>query len=226
MKITWLGQAGWLFEVDGIKVLIDPYLSNSVAKIQPHNYRRQPIKENFLRLKPDVIVLTHNHADHTDEETLKHYLNDDSNVLVLASYNAWNEVRKFGGLKNNYVMFNNGTTWTLKNIVFQAVYAEHSDHYAIGVIITVNAKHYYITGDTLYSEKVLNSLPAVDYEMCFFPVNGKGNNMNFADAKHFAEKVNAKNSVPMHFGMFDEIDIQNFDCINKLIFNLYEEKIL
>lgn len=226
MKIAWLGQAGWLFETDGIKVLIDPYLSNSVAKILPHNYRRQPIKEEFLRLKPDVIVLTHNHADHTDKETLGHYLNEDSNVLVLASYNGWNEVRKFGGVKNNYVLFDIGTTWTFRNIVFQSVYAEHSDSYAIGVVITADGKHYYITGDTLYNEKVFNSLPKVDYEMCIFPVNGTGNNMNFVDAKHFAERVNAKYSVPMHFGMFDEIDIDKFDCINKMIFRLYEEKIL
>ena len=33
MKITYIGQAGLYVEVDDIKILIDPYLSNSVAKV-------------------------------------------------------------------------------------------------------------------------------------------------------------------------------------------------
>ena len=37
MKITWLGQAGLLFETNGKTILIDPYLSDSVAQIEPHN---------------------------------------------------------------------------------------------------------------------------------------------------------------------------------------------
>ena len=38
MKLTWLGQAGLLFETDGKKILIDPYLSDSVVKVNPLNY--------------------------------------------------------------------------------------------------------------------------------------------------------------------------------------------
>ena len=32
MKITWLGQAGLLFEIEDKTIVIDPYLSDSVAK--------------------------------------------------------------------------------------------------------------------------------------------------------------------------------------------------
>ena len=32
MKITWLGQAGLLLEGEGLSVMIDPYLSDSVEK--------------------------------------------------------------------------------------------------------------------------------------------------------------------------------------------------
>ena len=42
-----------------------------------------------------MIVLTHEHIDHTDPETLAHYLNEDSDVLVLASENAWKKVKAF-----------------------------------------------------------------------------------------------------------------------------------
>lgn len=52
MKVIWLGQAGLLFEINGIKVIVDPYLSSSVEKINPKNKRRVPIDESFLKLFP------------------------------------------------------------------------------------------------------------------------------------------------------------------------------
>lgn len=221
MKITWLGQAGLLFETGEVKIIIDPYLSDSVAKINPLNRRRVPVEKKFLEIAPDVIVLTHNHLDHTDPDTLKYYLNENSGVTVLASKNAWSESRKFGG-NNNYVMFNRKTVWTHGNIVFEAVYAEHSDDAAIGVIIYAENKTYYITGDTLYNKKIFEDLPK-NIDFLFLPVNGVGNNMNFTDAQNFAEKVGAKNVVPLHFGLFDSLNPEDFKCRNKIIPKIYEE---
>ena len=223
MKITWLGQAGLLFETNDKKIVIDPYLSNSVAKTEPKNYRRQPIDERFLKIKPNVILITHNHADHLDKETLCHYLSEDSEVTVLAPSGSWQELRKFGGVKNKYVLFNNATTWTEEFACFRAVKAEHSDEYAIGVIIQAKGKNYYITGDTLYSEKVFESLPNLEFEMVFLPVNGVGNNMNVVDAQAFANRVKAKYNVPVHFGLFDDINGADIRMKNKIIPNLYQE---
>ena len=217
MKITWLGQAGFLFETDTKKILIDPYLSNSVEKIQSQNYRRKKVNESYLRIKPDIILLTHNHLDHTDPETLCNYLSENSNITVLASKNAYEEVRKFGGPKNNYVLFNNGSRWTDKDVCFLAVKAEHSDDSAIGIIITYKGKNYYITGDTLYNENVFRSLPKIRIHALFLPINGKGNNMNKLDASFFAKRIKPKFAIPMHFGMFDEILPQDFDYKKTLI---------
>ena len=223
MEITWLGQAGLLFEIQGKKILVDPYLSDSVAKSQPQNYRRVPIDERFLEIKPDVIVITHNHGDHLDKETLCHYLHANSAVLVLSPYSAWQELRQFGGLQNNYVLFNAGTTWTEEFMQFHAVKAEHSDAYAIGVIISDKEKHYYITGDTLYNENIFPSLPNLSFEGVFLPVNGKGNNLNFLDAKRFAEKIDAKHVIPLHIGMFDTLSAENWNLKNKVLPKLYEK---
>ena len=98
MKVTWLGQAGLLFETNGKIIIVDPYLSNSVEKIEPQNYRRVAVEEKFLQIKPNIILLTHNHLDHTDLETLCYYLGTESEVTVLASGNAWQNVRKAFGI--------------------------------------------------------------------------------------------------------------------------------
>lgn len=205
MKITWLGQAGFLFETLNRKILIDPYLSNSVEKVQPQNRRRVMIDERFLEIKPDVIVLTHNHLDHTDPETLVHYLKENASVTVLASQNAYENVRKFGALGNNYVCFNEGSIWTESGLKFSAIKAEHSDSHAIGVIINYQGKNYYHTGDTLYNEKIFSQLNNKNIDVLFLPINGVGNNMNVEDAIAFAKRVSPEVVIPMHFGMFDDI---------------------
>ena len=222
MRVTWLGQAGLLFETNGKTIIVDPYLSDSVKKIEPHNYRRVSLEERFLQIKPDIILLTHNHLDHTDPETLCYYLGADSEVTVLASGNAWQNVRKaFGGVKNNYVQFNRGTEWTEGEIYFKAVYAEHSDEKAIGVVMQAEGKTYYITGDTLYNAEIFKDLPEkIDYT--FLPVNGRGNNMNMVDGARFAQQLGCT-AVPMHCGLFDDFDMNKMPYDNKIVPQIYKE---
>lgn len=225
MKIIWLGQAGLLFETDKTKIIIDPYLSNSVARVNPANFRRVEVNEEFLKIKPDIMVFTHNHLDHYDPETVKFFIGTDTDITVLAPYSVWSEVRKIGG-RNNYVMFNRHTVWSENGIRFTAVKAEHSDSYAIGVIIEAEGKKYYITGDTLYNDEIFPDIPS-GIDTVFLPVNGVGNNMNMTDAARFAERVGAEHIVPVHFGMFDELDVKSeFICKNKIIPEIYKEVVL
>ena len=221
MKITWLGQAGLMMETCGKTILIDPYLSDNVKNFEPKNYRRVPVDERFLQIKPDVIVITHNHLDHLDKETLKYYLTEEASCLVLCPNGGWQEIRKFGG-GSNYVLFNNGTTWTEGDVVFRAVKAEHSDAYAIGVIVSAEGKNYYITGDTLRSRRVAESLSCRP-DVVFLPINGVGNNMNMADAAAFAARTGAKYAVPFHVGMFDTMDPNEFSAENKVIPQIYQQ---
>ena len=210
MKIIYLGQAGLLFENENLKIMIDPYLSNSVEKINPNNYRRVAVDERFFEVKPDIMIFTHNHLDHYDPETVKHFITKDSDLLVLAPKSVWDEVRKIGG-NNNYVLFNRHTSWTQNGICFTAVKAEHSDTTPIGVIIDDGEKKYYITGDTLYNEEIFADIPSDIYAL-FLPINGVGNNMNMTEAAKFARQINAQKTVPIHIGMFDELKA---DCFCK-----------
>ena len=221
-KVIFLGQAGLYFEIGGLKIIIDPYLSNSVGEIDSKKNRRQPINSQWLLAEPDVLIFTHNHLDHYDEQTVKHYLSSNSKLVVLSPRSVWNRVRLFGG-ENNYVQFNSGTIWTQASVAFEAVKAEHSDLDAIGVVISANNVNFYITGDTLYSKNVLNSLPKVNIKAVFLPINGVGNNMNACDAARFAKEINAKNVVPIHFGLFDDMTGQELKLENVIIPKIYEE---
>jgi len=224
LKIIFLGQAGLLFEWQDLRVMIDPYLSNEVEKINPQNVRRQPIDERFFAVKPNVMIFTHNHLDHYDPQTVGRFITHETAVTVLSPQSVWQEVRKLGG-KNNYVLFNRHTSWTEKGVRFTAVKAEHSDPTPIGVVIEDGEKTYYVTGDTLYNEEIFKDLPS-QVDVLFLPVNGVGNNMNFDDAARFAHRVGAWAVVPLHTGLFDDLDLKQFPCKNKIIPEIYKEIVL
>jgi L-ascorbate metabolism protein UlaG (beta-lactamase superfamily) len=221
MKVTFLGQAGLLFDFDGLRVMVDPYFSNSVGKLRPEKNRRQKSEMSFLEKKPDVLILTHDHLDHADPETLEILLQKHSGICVLAGRNAWETALQFGG-DHNYVCFTPGCRWTEGSVSFEAVFASHSDPEAIGVLIRYNGKVYYITGDTLRSRRVTESL-GCQPDVVFLPINGVGNNMNMADAAAFATEIGAKQAVPLHFGMFDDLDPEGFVFENRVIPEIWKE---
>lgn len=224
MKVTWLGQAGLLFDNGKAKIMIDPYLSNSVEKVNPDNYRRVPIKKDIFNIEPDIMIFTHDHLDHYDPETAPVFLeNDRKPMTVLSPFSVWQKTRCHGK-KHNYVLFDRHSEWTEGDLRFRAVKAAHSDPCAIGVVIedTIEGKTYYVTGDTLYNSEIFADLPE-KIDVVFLPINGVGNNMNATDAERFAKKCGAKHVVPIHYGMFDSIDPEAFKCENKIIPILWEE---
>lgn len=221
MKVTWIGQAGLLIETCGLQIMIDPYLSDCVGEISPDKHRRVPVKESLFDQMPDVLLFTHDHLDHYDPQTVPRFLEKPGCITVLAPGTCWHKAREFKG-EHNYVLFDRGTEWTEGAVRFTAVPAVHSDANAIGVIIEAEGKCLYVAGDTLYSRKILEELPK-EIDVAFLPVNGVGNNMNMEDAARFTAACGAKLAVPIHVGMFDNIDPSGFPVANKVVPKIYEE---
>ncbi len=225
MKVTWIGQAGLLFDNGKTKIMVDPYLSNSVERVAPKNFRRVPVDESLFGVEPDIMVFTHDHLDHFDPETAPRFFEKTSKAMtVLCPSSVWQKARTHGG-EHNYVQFNRHTEWTECGFRFKAVTAEHSDVYAIGVVIEdlEAEKTYYITGDTLYNSEIFKELPS-NIDVIFLPVNGVGNNMNADDAERFSKISGAKMAVPYHIGMFDELTHEIFKAENKVVLETYKEK--
>ena len=225
MKVTWLTQAGLYFENSKIKILVDPYLSNSVGEKNSKKNRMIPVDEKFFDLKPDVILITHDHLDHLDPQTLRRFLDTDRSITVLASENSFRKLVEFGG-DHNYVLLAPHSVWSEAGVTFYATRAEHSDRTAVGFIIDDGKATFYVSGDTLYNYDVIDDIldlveDGVDY--AFLPINGVGNNMNAKDAADFAYEIGAKSAVPIHYGLFDSIDPSEFDFEDSVILEPYKE---
>lgn len=229
MKVTWLGQAGLLFDTGRVKIMVDPYFSDSVGKRNAAKHRRLPIDKSALDIRPDILIVTHDHLDHLDPESVEGILSSAKEpITVIAPDSAYRQLLGFGG-EHNYVMLNPHSVWSQGGVTIYAVKAEHSDRSAAGYIIDDNNRTYYVSGDTLYNYDVIDDLlelceDGVDF--AFLPINGVGNNMNINDAADFAYEIGAKHAIPIHFGMFDSIDPENFDFEDRIILKPFEETVL
>jgi Beta-lactamase superfamily domain len=68
-RLTWLGHASWLVQLDGISLLIDPVFSKSIG---PGVHRQVPLALEVAQLPHiDAQVVTHNHRDHLDLPSLR-----------------------------------------------------------------------------------------------------------------------------------------------------------
>ena len=225
MKVTWLTQAGLLFDTGKMKIMVDPYLTDTLGEANPKKKRRMPVDEAIFSVSPDVIVITHEHADHLDPATLSRFLGGEKALTVIAPENAYRKLFALGG-EHNYVLLSPHSVWSQGGVTFYAVHAEHSDRTAAGYILDDGKQTFYVSGDTLYNYDVIDDVldlapDGVDY--AFLPINGVGNNMNASDSADFAYEIGAKCAVPLHYGLFDSIDPRVFDFDDALILESFVE---
>lgn len=227
MKVTWLTQAGLLLENSKLKIMVDPYLTDSLGEIKPEKKRRIAVDESFFDASPDVILITHSHIDHFDRATLERVLAGcKSPALVLASESVYPKLCEIPG-EHNYVLLAPHSVWSENGVTFYAVHAEHSDRSAVGFIVDDGKQTFYVSGDTVYNfdviDDVLDLAPdGVDY--AFLPINGKGNNMNARDAADFAYEIGAKCAIPVHYGTTDDLTPDEFDFEDRIILEPFKER--
>jgi L-ascorbate metabolism protein UlaG (beta-lactamase superfamily) len=80
MKLTYLGQCGFLVEIAGTRIVTDPYLSDSIERWT----RAYAPPCTLAELKPDLVVISHSHIDHMDPATLGAYRAAGGNCAIAA----------------------------------------------------------------------------------------------------------------------------------------------
>ena len=73
LQFAWLGHATFLFKIDDKLILTDPVFSHragSFGWVSPKRYSETLASTDSLP-RLDVVLITHNHPDHLDEESIK-----------------------------------------------------------------------------------------------------------------------------------------------------------
>jgi L-ascorbate metabolism protein UlaG (beta-lactamase superfamily) len=67
-RLTWLGHASWLIQLDGLSLVIDPVLGPSISGVVKRNVQPGLAIEKLPKI--DASLVTHNHRDHLDLASL------------------------------------------------------------------------------------------------------------------------------------------------------------
>ena len=81
--ITWIGHATFLIKLGDTTIITDPYFSENAGPLifGPKRYVEPAIELNNIP-ETNLVLLTHNHYDHLDYETIKNFPFKNSKVLT------------------------------------------------------------------------------------------------------------------------------------------------
>ncbi|MGN6182162.1 MAG: MBL fold metallo-hydrolase [Thermoanaerobaculia bacterium] len=83
LRAIWLGHSSVIVELDGVRVMTDPVLSDVVSPVPigPRRVHRAPIAIDKLR-NVDAVVISHDHYDHLDMKTVQQLAKPGAHFFV------------------------------------------------------------------------------------------------------------------------------------------------
>ncbi len=206
MKITWLGQGGYLIEHSGHCLAVDPYLTDALGETQ--GFRRlSPPPFSMEDIVPDAVFITHDHLDHFDPETVDSLLRQSPTCLLIGPQSVIEHGRRLALEEQRLVLASVGKPLSLLSFLLTPTPARHSDRFAVGLLVKVSERLIYISGDTLYDSTLapqIDSLAGRQMDAAFVCINGRLGNMESAEAAKLVAALKPVVAVPMHYGMFAE----------------------
>ncbi|MEA5016662.1 MAG: MBL fold metallo-hydrolase [Candidatus Limiplasma sp.] len=201
--LRYLGQAGYLLQSGGKTAVIDPYLSNSVVKLDARFPRLLPLPMDPRELKADYFVVTHDHADHLDPETILAYRHT-ADTLFIAPRHAARHLREMGVPQANLRVVDHGDHLSLPGMEITGVFAMGTEKEVLdttGYLFALEeGKTVYHTSDTGMCKLLLAACPQeADVMLCC--INGKDGNLTIDEALELARAVRPRYVIPNHYDM-------------------------
>jgi L-ascorbate 6-phosphate lactonase len=147
---------------------------------------------------PGLYLITHDHIDHLDTDTLASM--DKNGVRFAAPGSCIGKLLDLGVPEAAITRFDRGCRMNFGRFDLEAVYAKHTAD-SIGVVLTCSGIRAYFTGDSEFDDLVGRG---VRCDALFCCINGRWGNMGIPEALELANRVDAKLALPHHYGMFAE----------------------
>ncbi|MDR3312898.1 MAG: MBL fold metallo-hydrolase [Oscillospiraceae bacterium] len=198
-SIRWIGQGGYALRCGGSALLVDPYFSDMVERVEGLK-RLVPPPFAAQDAKPDYFLATHDHMDHLDTDMIREM--PCAGVRFLCTQSSKTALLGLGkGITEEQITaLHKGDTLDCGDFTLEALYASHTPD-SVGLCIICEGIRLYITGDTLFEAEVGANARA-DVICCC--INGRWGNMDAKEAVEVALRSGAKVAIPNHYGMFAE----------------------
>jgi L-ascorbate metabolism protein UlaG (beta-lactamase superfamily) len=211
-RITYVGHATVLIELDGTRLLTDPVLRPRMLRVI---HRHPDTPEDEVTERIDAILLSHLHHDHVDFPSLKRF---DPATPVVVPAGAGRTVRRRGFSEVTELAAGERTTAGAMEIV--ATRAVHEGRRfkigprveAAGYEITGPGARLYFAGDTDLFDEMEELAGRID--VALLPIAGWGprlgtGHLNPRTAAEAAALIRPRVVVPIHWGTLIRFDLRS-----------------
>lgn len=220
--LWWLGQSGYLLQWKGKRVLIDPYLSDSLTKKylttdKPHTRISELVVKPELLKNISIVTSSHNHTDHLDAETLIPVLKNNSGIkFIIPEANRSFVADRVKCDIDFPVGLNDKQSVTIDEFTFRGIPAKHNEIERdvngnckyMGYVIKFGNYSIYHSGDTLWFDEMVDLLRPFKVDVALLPINGTkperkvAGNLDFKEAAELGKAINAGCVIPCHYDLF------------------------
>jgi len=224
-RLHWLGQAGFVIETGTTRIVIDPYLSDTLADkyrgtARPHK-RMMPAPIAAADLKPvDLVLCTHHHTDHMDPGTLIPVMAANPQASLVSPRAALSAVRERSGLADDRLrLIEAGEMLTIAGVTITATRAAHEtlerdeagNHRFLGYLIDAGSMRIWHSGDCIPFDGLVEEIAALKPDLALLPVNGRRpelsdhgvpGNFTLEEAIGIATAAGCSAMVAHHYGLF------------------------
>ncbi len=238
LRVTWLGHSSLFIEADKTRILIDPVFEYAAPAFFARMFQRNvaaPVSREDLPL-PDVIVISHDHYDHLEENTARFYANKD--VMFFVPLGVGRHLEKWGVPPTNIKEFDWWESQKINSVTITAAPANHNSGRGLfdsnktlwaSWAIQADTGSVFFSGDTAYGEhfkQIGERLGPFDLafievaanlkEDSGYPVEGWGH-MQASHTMQAHLDVQADKLFPVHWSTYELFIHQWDEPVNDLI---------
>ena len=221
----WLGQAGFVLQAGGVRVVVDPYLSDSLAvkyagKELPHRRMMPPPIAPGALGGVALVLCTHRHTDHMDPGTLPPLLAASPAALVGAPAAERTRALEAGIPEARLRPLDAGERLVLPGVTVDVLPSAHEElttdaqgrHHFLGYVIRLGGVALYHSGDCVPYPGQAERLRALGVDVALLPVNGRDafrksrgvpGNFRLEEAVALCRDAGVEVLVGHHHGLFD-----------------------
>lgn len=207
MRIDYIGHATFLITVrDGTAILTDPWFGSGGFMMR--RAVGPAIRPEALQ-RCDIMIASHAHDDHLDEEAIE--LAKGKGSVIVGPRSVAEKARGSGVSEDRIRILRAGESCEVGGVRVYAVPARHVGE-ALGFVVETMDGVFYHSGDTTLFDELAGALSSYMIDVAMVTIGGlkilfKKAMMDHGEAASLVSRIRPRVSIPMHYGTFRGIDV-------------------